>query len=62
MDAWNFSSYLRSLHRADHGVGHLWDFIQNQVPEMSGNTTMIVALSMVEMMIQTVLKILVTWL
>ena len=39
----NFSSYLRSLHRADHGVGHLWDFIQNQVPEMSGNTTMIVA-------------------
>jgi hypothetical protein len=39
----NFTSYLKSLHRADHGVGHLWDFIQNQIPEMSGNTAIILA-------------------
>jgi len=38
----NFTGYLRSLHRADHGVAHLWDFIENQVPEMAGNTVMIV--------------------
>ena len=24
----NFTSYLRALHRADHAVGHIWDFIQ----------------------------------
>jgi hypothetical protein len=34
----NFTGYLKSLHRADHAVGHLWDFIQNQVPEMAGKT------------------------
>ncbi|MEC9209724.1 MAG: hypothetical protein VX762_04785 [Bacteroidota bacterium] len=39
----NFTSYLQNLHRADHGVGHLWDFIQNQIPEMSGNTAIILA-------------------
>ena len=39
----NFTSYLRNLHRADHGVGHLWDFIQNQIPEMSGKTAIILA-------------------
>ena len=39
----NFTSYLKRLHRADHGVGHLWDFIQNQIPEMSGNTAIILA-------------------
>ena len=38
----NFSSYLRNLHAADHGTAHLWDFIQTQVPEMAGNTAMIV--------------------
>ena len=37
----NFTSYLKSLHRADHGVGWLWDYIQNQIPEMSGNTIML---------------------
>lgn len=37
----NFSSYVSSLHRADHAVGHLWNFIQNEIPEMAGNTTMI---------------------
>ncbi len=38
----NFTGYLRSLHRADHGVGFLWDYIQSQIPQMSGNTIMLV--------------------
>ena len=38
----NFSSYLRNIHASDHGTAHLWDFIQTQVPEMAGNTAMIV--------------------
>lgn len=37
----DFTSYLRSLHRADHAVGHLWNYIQTMVPEMAGNTIMI---------------------
>ncbi len=36
----NFTGYLRSLHRADHGVAHLWKEIQN-IPEMKDNTIMI---------------------
>jgi len=36
----NFTGYLRSLHRADHGVAHLWKEIQN-IPEMKDNTVMI---------------------
>lgn len=39
----NFTGYLRSLHRADHATGWLWSYIQNQIPEMSGKTVMIVA-------------------
>ena len=39
----NFTGYLQSLHRADHITGWLWQFIQNNIPEMSGNTIMIVA-------------------
>jgi hypothetical protein len=39
----NFTGYLRSLHRADHSVGWLWNYIQNNIPEMSGKTIMIVA-------------------
>jgi hypothetical protein len=38
----NFTSYLGSLHRADHGVGHIWDYIQNNIPQMANNTTMMV--------------------
>ena len=41
MDVMGISSYLRSLHRADHGVD-TWDLFKI-VFEMSGNTTMIVA-------------------
>ena len=37
----NFSSYLKNLHRADHAVGHLWNYIQTQIPEMAGNTYLI---------------------
>jgi hypothetical protein len=36
----NFSSYLDFLHRADFGVGWLWDKIQND-PVMGNNTIMI---------------------
>jgi hypothetical protein len=37
----SFTSYVRALHRADHGVGFLWNFIQTQVPEMADNTVLI---------------------
>jgi len=37
----NFSGYLRSLHRADHGMAWLWNYIQTQIPEMAGKTIMI---------------------
>lgn len=36
----NFTSYLGALHRADHAVGHLWNYIQND-PVMAGKTTII---------------------
>lgn len=38
----SFTSYLGALHRMDHAVGHLWNFIQTQVPEMSGRTAIII--------------------
>ncbi len=37
----SFSSYLRAMHRADHAVGHIWNFIQTQVPEMAGKTALV---------------------
>jgi len=37
----SFTSYAKALHRADHAVGHLWDYIQTQIPEMSGDTVII---------------------
>jgi len=37
----DFTGYLRALHRADHGVGHVWNYIQTQIPEMAGNTMII---------------------
>ncbi len=39
----NFTRYLQSLHRADHITGWLWQYIQNNIPAMSGNTIFIVA-------------------
>jgi hypothetical protein len=38
----SYTNYLQALHRADHGVAHLWNYIQNNIPEMAGNTIMIV--------------------
>lgn len=37
----DFTGYLRALHRADHAVGHVWNYIQNQIPEMANNTILI---------------------
>lgn len=37
----NFTGYLASLHRADHAVGHIWNYIQTQVPNMANNTIII---------------------
>ncbi|MEO1451606.1 MAG: hypothetical protein AAFV07_18900, partial [Bacteroidota bacterium] len=39
----NFTSYLQNLHRADHAVGFLWDFIQTQLPDMAAETVLLVA-------------------
>lgn len=39
----NFTDYVRALHRADHATGWLWNYIQTQIPEMSGNTVFIIA-------------------
>lgn len=39
----DFTNYLASLHRADHAVGHLWNYIQTQIPEMTGRTFMMVS-------------------
>jgi hypothetical protein len=39
----NFTGYLRSLHRADHITGWLWQYIQNNIPEMAGETIFIIA-------------------
>ena len=36
----NFTGYLKNIHRADHAIGHLWNYIQTQIPEMAGNTFM----------------------
>ncbi|MCB0705933.1 MAG: hypothetical protein KDC34_11510 [Saprospiraceae bacterium] len=38
----SYTSYLKALHRADHAVGFLWNYIQTQVPEMANNTVLIV--------------------
>lgn len=39
----NFTGYLKSMHRGDHAVGHLWNQIQTQIPEMSDKTIMMVS-------------------
>jgi hypothetical protein len=36
----NFTGYIQAMHQADHAMGFLWDYIQNQIPEMSGKTIM----------------------
>jgi len=36
----DYTSYLKNVHRADHGVGFLWREIQ-RIPEMAGKTTLL---------------------
>jgi hypothetical protein len=36
----NYTGYLQAMHRADHAMGFLWNYIQTQIPEMSGKTIM----------------------
>ena len=38
----NFTNYLQNLHRCDHGVGFLWEYLQTQIPEMADNTALVV--------------------
>jgi hypothetical protein len=38
----NFTGYLKAMHRGDHAVGHLWNQIQTQIPEMADKTIMMV--------------------
>ncbi len=37
----SFTNYLGALHRGDHAIGFLWDFIQQQ-PELAGKTALLV--------------------
>ncbi len=38
----NFTSYLRGIHTGDNWVAQIWKYVQEEVPEMSGNTIMII--------------------
>ena len=38
----SFTDYLGAIHRGDHAIGHLWKFIQTQIPSMANNTALIV--------------------
>lgn len=33
----DFTGYLKALHRADHAVGHIWNYIKTQIPEMAND-------------------------
>lgn len=37
----SYTNYLKALHRGDHAIGFLWNFIQSQIPEMANNTVLI---------------------
>lgn len=39
----SFTGYVRALHRADHAVAWLWNYIQTSIPEMAGKTVMLIA-------------------
>lgn len=39
----NFTQYLRQVHRADHAVGFLWDYIQREIPDMAEETILLLA-------------------
>jgi hypothetical protein len=38
----NFTNGLRAMHRCDHGIGHLWNFIQGPNSGMANNTIMLI--------------------
>ncbi len=38
----SYTDYLAALHRGDHAIGFLWNYIQNQIPEMSDKTALLV--------------------
>ncbi len=38
----SYTDYLQAVHRSDHAVGHLWKFIQEEIPEMAGDTALII--------------------
>jgi hypothetical protein len=38
----SFTGYLRAMHRCDHAVGHLWNFIQSADSGIANNTIMLV--------------------
>ncbi len=38
----SYTDYLKALHRGDHAIGFLWDYIQTQIPEMADKTALIV--------------------
>lgn len=38
----SYTNYLQALHRGDHAIGFIWNYIQTQIPEMSNNTVLIV--------------------
>ena len=38
----SYTDYLKALHRGDHAVGFLWNYIQTQIPDMADKTAIIV--------------------
>ncbi|MEM1217283.1 MAG: hypothetical protein AAGH79_00150 [Bacteroidota bacterium] len=37
----SYTNYLQALHRSDHALGFIWNYIQNEIPEMAGNTALL---------------------
>ncbi len=37
----SYTNYLKALHRADHGVGFLWSYLQNELPEIAADTAIV---------------------
>ncbi|MGK0364391.1 MAG: hypothetical protein ACI85O_001448 [Saprospiraceae bacterium] len=38
----SYTDYLKALHRGDHAVGFLWNYIQTQIPDMADKTAIII--------------------
>ncbi|MDZ4821966.1 MAG: hypothetical protein SH856_00730 [Flavobacteriales bacterium] len=37
----NFTGYVAAMHRADHAVGHLWNYLQTEIADIANDTTII---------------------